>query len=210
MTTKQALINFWRKKGLDEKLLKAFREVDRKKFMLQEFKASAYIDKPFPIVGGQTISQPFTVMFMLALLDLKKTDKVLEIGAGSGYNAALIAKLAKKIYAIEYNKEVFKYAKENTKKIKNIEIILGDGSLGYEKAAPYDKIIVTAATPKLLPAWKDQLKEGGIIVAPVGKPGYCDMVRAKKIKGRLEEQFREKGFTFVPLLGKKGYNKKFK
>jgi len=133
-------------------------------------------------------------------------DKVLEIGTGSGYNAALISKLCKFIYTTEYFEELAEFADKNIKKlgIKNIKIIHADGSKGYEKEAPYDKIIATAACPQIPKPWIEQLKEKGIIVAPVGPWHGQDMLKIKKVKGKLKQENLGQ-FMFVPLKGKYGF-----
>ena len=171
MHTKQSLISYWQKYKIitNKKLLKAFFEVEREKFILPEYLEEAYDDNPLPILGGQTISQPTTVMMMIEALDLKKTDKVLEIGAGSGYNAAIISKLCKKVYSVEIVEELVEFARKNLKNagIKNVEVVFDDGSLGYEKSAPYDKCIITAACPEIPEQIIAQMKINGIILAPV-------------------------------------------
>jgi len=205
---KEDLIDYWKKSKIvtDSKLIKAFEDTPREKFVREDDIEDAYDDYPKTIGFDQTISQPTTVMIMIQSLDLKKTDKVLEIGAGSGYCAAIMSKLAKEIITIEIIKELAEFAKENIRKIKikNVEIIHGDGSLGYEKQAPYDKIIVTAACPHIPQPLIDQLKEGGLIIAPVG--GYFGqrMIIGRKKHKKLET--KSVGyFTFVPLKGKYGY-----
>jgi len=206
--SKEELIKYWETTRIvkDKRILKAFGDVQREDFILDEYKDSVYGDYPLPIGYGQTISQPSTIMMMTQALEPELEDKVLEIGAGSGYQAALLSKLCKKVYTIERLPELVDFAKSNLKKagIKNVEVILGDGTLGYEKAAPYDKIIVTAASPRIPKSLIEQLKEGGIIVIPVGPQFYCDMIKGKKIKGKLIKESMG-GFSFVPLIGKEGY-----
>lgn len=201
---KERLIEFWRSKGMDEKLIDAFRKVPRESFIGRADVELAYADHPLEIGEGQTISQPTTIMLMLQALELKKGDKVLEVGAGSGYNSALIAQLASKVYTIEYNERLTRFAQENLEKleIENVEVIKGDGSQGYPKEAPYDKIIVTAAAPQVPWPLIEQLKEGGIMVIPVGE--YTQkMIRARKDG---DVSYEELGyFQFVPLQGKYGF-----
>ena len=208
MPKKDALIDYWLKNKIitDQRLIKAFQEVKRENFITKEFINEAYGDYPLPIGHEQTISQPTTIMLMTEALELKSTDKVLEIGSGSGYQAVLISKLAKKVVSIEIIKDLVLFAKENIKNsdIKNVEIIHGDGSNGYEKSAPYDKIIVTAACPKIPEALIEQLKDNGIIVAPVGPLYGQVMVKARKIKNQLITE-KLGDFMFVPLKGKYGY-----
>lgn len=207
MPPKESLIDHWRATGriTDKRLLDAFRAVLREKFVLQEYKERAYDDVALPIIEGQTISQPTTVMIMLQALELKKTDVVLEIGAGSGYNAALLSKLAKKVYTIEFLKPLADFAKKNLAScgIKNVVVIHGDGGTGYPKAAPFDKIIITAACPSVPPQLFEQLKEGGIHVAPLGQTGVQEMFTFKKIKGTISRELLGL-FQFVPLRGEYG------
>ncbi len=205
---KQRLIDYWLnfKIVTDKKIIKAFEEVERKNFVTQEFIDKAYGDYPLPIGHDQTVSQPTTIMIMTQALELKKKDKVLEIGAGSGYQAAIISKLAKKVISIEIIKDLALFAKDNIKRnnIKNVEIIHGDGSKGYKKQSPYDKIIVTAACPKIPESLIEQLKDKGIIIAPIG-PSYGQvMVKSRKIKNQLITE-KLGDFMFVPLKGAYGY-----
>jgi len=201
------LIEYWQNSGIitDKKLIKAFKDTPRDKFVMHEFQKDAYGDYPLPIPGDQTISQPTTVMMMIQALELKKTDVVLDIGAGSGWNAAIMSKLCKKVYSVEIVPELVKFAKNNLKSagVKNVEVIQYDGSLGYPKSAPYDKIICTAAAPKLLDTWIEQLNENGIIVAPVGEDSQI-MIKARKIKGEIVTESLG-DFMFVPLRGKYGF-----
>jgi len=205
---KKNLIDYWKNIKLvkDKKIIEAFKKVDREEFVLDEFKHKAYSDIALPIIAGQTISQPTTIMIMTQTLEPKENDKILEIGAGSGYQAALLSYLCKKVYTIERLPELVSFARHNLNRanIKNVEVIEGDGTLGYEKEAPYDKIIVTAASPKIPKALIEQLKENGIIVIPVGASFSCRMIKAEKIKGKLKEEFLGY-FSFVPLIGKEGY-----
>ena len=151
--TKQGLINTWQKRGLisDQTVLEAFRTIPREKFVPSGFESEAYCDAPLKIGCGQTISQPFTVLAMIELLNVAKTDKVLEIGAGSGYGAAILGQLASQVYAIEIVSELVKLARGNLNqaKINNVEVIEWDGSRGYDRKSPYDRIIVSAACSKI-------------------------------------------------------------
>jgi len=158
--------NILKSKKIEEALKKTPREL----FVLDEYKDEAYCDYPLPIGEGQTISQPTTVVLMTEALDVEKNHKILEIGTGSGWQAAILSKLAKKIITIERNDKLAEFAKKNLRKlnIKNVKVIIGDGTLGYEKESPYDRIIITAATPKIPEILFKQLKEDGKIVAPVG------------------------------------------
>lgn len=206
---KEYLLNYWKQTKLvtDKKVLAAFEKIDREDFVLDEYKKQAYEDVPLPIKADQTISQPTTIMIMTQALELRKGDKVLEIGSGSGYQAALIAEIVKpaKVYTIEYLSEVALFARENLKKagIKNVEVICGDGSKGYDKEKPYDKCIVTAAAPKVPKPLLEQLKKGGILVVPVGSLYGQRMLKLKKNDEIKVEDLGE--FIFVKLKGEYGW-----
>ena len=187
----------------DKKVINAMREVPRHYFTGDSDIESSYRNYPLPIGKGQTISQPYTVAFMIEQLELESGDKVLEVGSGSGYNAAIMAKIVEpdgKIYSIEVRKELIDFAKKNLLKanIDNVELIYRDGSKGHEKHAPYDKIIVTAAAPEIPKALKNQLKQGGILIAPVGGGFGQEMVKLVKHKDKFTKQ-KLGGFRFVPL-----------
>jgi len=206
---RNALVKVLAEEGIeDKKVLAAISKIPRHLFVPRHLVDESYSNYPLPIGEGQTISQPYTVAFMIQALELKKGDKVLEIGTGSGWNAALIAEIIKpgKIYTTEIVPQLAKLSKNNITKtnLKNIEVIETDGSKGYEKEAPYDKIIITAAAPEIAQPWIEQLKENGIIVAPVGHRFGQQMVKAKKVKGKLIEEHLG-DFMFVPLKGKFGY-----
>ncbi|MBR9690773.1 protein-L-isoaspartate(D-aspartate) O-methyltransferase, partial [Candidatus Woesearchaeota archaeon] len=153
MESNIGLLNYWEKTGMitDKRLLDAFEKTRREDFILKEYENEAYGDYPLPIGHEQTISQPTTVMLMLKFLEAKPNHKVLEIGAGSGYNAAILSRLCKKVYCVERIKELADFAKSNLKKakIENVEVIHADGSKGYKEKAPYDKIMITAAVPQI-------------------------------------------------------------
>ncbi len=202
------LISHLKKEGIfDINVLNAIRNVSRENFILESFKHMAYDDVALPIVSGQTISQPYTVAFMLQELELKKGDEVMEIGAGSGWGGALISFITKNIvYAIEYNKEVANFAIENLKKnnIKNVNVVIGDGNKGYEKEQPYDKINVTAACSRIPYDLIKQLKNNGILLAPVGSLLSQDLLKIKKVNNEIQKENLGK-FVFVPLKGKYGF-----
>ena len=209
---KDILIEKWLNSGIikDKKVIEAFKSVPREKFITKDFLDEAYGDYPLPIGKGQTISQPSTIMLMTQALELKEGHKVLEVGAGSGYQAALIARIVGekgKVLTTEIIPELAEFAKENIEKckIKNVEIVNYDGSQGYKKEAPYDRCIITAACPAIPKPIIKQLKEGGIIIAPVGSLTFGQsMIKARKVKGELIEE-NLGNFVFVPLKGKYGY-----
>ncbi len=190
---------------------KAILALPREKFVPANVRQFAYDDVPLSIGQRQTISQPTTVVIMTEALEVKKTDKVLEIGTGSGWQGAILAKLTKKnVYSIERIHELVEFARSNLEqfKIANLKIIEGDGSKGYKKAAPYDKIIVTAACPEIPQPLIDQLKPGGKMVIPVGDHYTQEMFIVTKV-GKKKIEKRSIGFfTFVPLMGKYGFKEK--
>jgi len=185
-------------------IINAFRIIDRKEFVRDEDKEYSYANYPLSIGFGQTISQPLTVAFMLELLAPKLGEKILDIGAGSGWQTALLAQIVGdqgKIIAIERIPELKIFAEKNVSKFGFIEkgivkIIAGDGSKGYETDAPFDKIIAAAASENIPESWKKQLKIGGLIVAPVNQSIYV-------LEKTGPEEFSKKqyfGFSFVPLI----------
>ncbi|SFV77814.1 Protein-L-isoaspartate O-methyltransferase [hydrothermal vent metagenome] len=204
---KATLFNKLQKNKLikDDKVLQAFQAIPREMFVLEDSIEQAYYDGPLSIGYRQTISQPTTVLTMVDALELKKTDKVLEIGAGSGYEAAILSQLSDQVYSVEIVPELVSFAKTNlTKaKVKNVEVIQWDGGLGYDKQAPYDKIIVSAACDKIPEALIDQLVEGGILVAPVGVAYTQKMIKGVKHNEELEETYMG-DYIFVPLTGEFG------
>ncbi|UCD02619.1 MAG: protein-L-isoaspartate(D-aspartate) O-methyltransferase [Candidatus Aenigmatarchaeota archaeon] len=183
-----------------EKIIETFREVPREMFVPESDLANAYGDYPLQIGCGQTISAPHMVAIMTELLRPHKTENILEIGSGSGYQAAILSKLVKNVYTVELEPELAQTAAENLRKAgcTNVSVFEGDGSRGYPPFAPYDKILVTCATPDIMKAWKDQLKEGGWIIAPVGGFYHQELILLKKTKDGFEEQ-RHGGCIFVPL-----------
>lgn len=167
-------------------------------YTMQEY---AYNDKAYPIGEGQTISQPYTVAFQTQLLQIQKGDKILEIGTGSGYQAAILNALGAKVYTIERQKKLHLHAKELFKKHSYlIQTFLGDGYKGVARFAPFDKIIITAAAPYISRELLDQLAIGGILVAPVGEQGTQKMLRIKKLSDTEFEQSEHGNFSFVPML----------
>ena len=190
----------------DPRVLSAMQEVPRHLFIPPPYDRDAYADAPLPIGSGQTISQPYIVAIMTELLRPAPSDTVLEIGAGSGYQAAILSLLVRKVITIERIASVAEHARANLAAVKaeNVEIVIGDGTLGYPPSAPYDGIIVTAATPSVPEPLKAQLAEGGRIVAPVGSLSVQDLI----VLTREGTRFREENFggvRFVPLIGEYGW-----
>ena len=194
-------------KGItDKKVLEAIKNIPRHLFVPEELKNLAYEDQALPILS-QSISQPYTVAFMLKNLNLKEKDKVLEIGSGSGWNSALIQNITKtKVFSVEFDKELAKFAKSNLKKaeIKNVKIIIADGNKGYKKESPYNKIIVTAACSKIPYDLIKQLKNNGILIAPIGSLYEQSMIKITKLKNEIKKENLGQ-FVFVPLKGKYGF-----
>ncbi|MFC1768122.1 protein-L-isoaspartate(D-aspartate) O-methyltransferase [Nanoarchaeota archaeon] len=211
MFEKSELIQFWKINfKFKEKELEAFEEINREDFVTDELKGKAYKDVPLPILRGKTISQPTTVMIMTSLLNLKEGEKVLEVGTGSGYQAAIIAKIIGpkgKVISTEVVPELVNFARENLKKanLKNVKILEEDGSKGCKKEAPFDKVIITAACKEFPHELIDQMKENGIIVGPVGDKHQQELVRGIKEKGgKLSLEFFGP-FLFSPMYGKYGF-----
>jgi protein-L-isoaspartate(D-aspartate) O-methyltransferase len=190
----------------DERVLSAMSTIPREKFVLEREKDNAYLDCPLPIGMGQTISQPFMVALMTQCLSLKGSETVLEVGTGSGYQAAILSKLTKMVYSIERFSLLADRAEKifNELEIKNVKVIVGDGSKGLEEYSPYDGIIVTAGSPEIPRNLIDQLNEKGRIVIPVGNSFSQDLLLGIKEKGKLKIS-NYGGCVFVPLVGKYGW-----
>lgn len=186
----------------DDRVLNAFREIKREEFIPSDYRNYAYEDRPLPIGHSVTISQPYIVALMCQILEVKSTDKILDIGTGSGYQAAILSKLCEKVYTIERIAELAEKAKRLFDKLSltNVDVAIKDGTDGYEKHAPYNKIIVAAATKEIPRAWIDQLKMGGKIVFPKiddNNMQYLTEVQKRK-KGIIE--IDHGGVVFVPLI----------
>jgi protein-L-isoaspartate(D-aspartate) O-methyltransferase len=204
-----------RKKMVDEqlehrgitsaKVLEAMRKVERHRFVPVEFRNQAYEDYPLPIGEGQTISQPYIVAFMTEVLDIKPTDRILEIGTGSGYQAAILGELGREVYTIEI---VPSLAEKSgillqVMEYKNVHVKLGDGYQGWPEEAPFDVIIVTCSPSHVPQALQDQLKEGGRMIIPVGVRYAQELVLLKKKNGKLTRHSRMQ-VLFVPMMDSTG------
>ncbi len=189
------------RKITDLNILSAFLKVPRHVFVPPAFEDQAYEDHPIQIGCQQTISQPYIVAYMLEQLALKKEDKVLEIGTGSGYQTALLAELAKEVYSIEIVQDLYQTAKErlNFLGYSNVYLSCSDGRNGWAEKSPFDKIIIAAATDEIPKKLIEQLKENGLMVVPVGRPEQ-DLVLGRKINGTLTTK-RLVPVRFVPLTG---------
>jgi protein-L-isoaspartate(D-aspartate) O-methyltransferase len=196
-------------KGIqDIAVLKAIENIPRHYFLDNAFLEKAYQDIAFPIGEGQTISQPYTVAFQTELLEIKKGDKVLEIGTGSGYQAWVLMEMGCELTTIERNEVLYHRTLELLQKIGlRADYVLGDGTLGYSANAPYDKIIVTAGAPVIPPKLIEQLKTNGILVIPVGDEKEQKMLKITKLGADTMKEEVFHNFRFVPLVGEDGWKK---
>ena len=191
----------------DKEVIRAMMKVPRHVFVPVEIQHQAYYDQPLSVGEDQTISAPHMVAIMCSALRLARGHKVLEIGAGTGYHACIIAEIVKrKVISIERVENLVKRALENLANAgcELVEIIHGDGTKGYEKEAPYDRIIVTAGAPEIPGALIEQLKEGGLLLIPVGSRYFQELIEVRKISGRIEKRSLG-GCAFVPLIGEGGW-----
>ncbi len=190
----------------DERVLAAMRKVPRHLFVSESSRHRAYDDMALSIGEGQTISQPYMVAVMTELLELKGDEKVLEIGTGSGYQAAILAELSKQVFSIERIPALAARAEERLRALgyDAVRIKVSDGTLGWIDEAPFDRIIVTAGAPKVPDPLKEQLAEDGILVAPVGDRFSQQLLRIVKKDGTFREEFHTL-CVFVPLIGEHGW-----
>jgi protein-L-isoaspartate(D-aspartate) O-methyltransferase len=201
---RRQLVNLLKEKGItDEQVLEAINHIPRHYFLDSAFDKIAYEDRAFPIGEGQTISQPYTVAYQTQLLQVKKLDKVLEIGTGSVYQATVLAELGAWVYTIERQKKLYDLQQKQyhfRKKYPNIKFFFGDGFEGLSTYGPFDKIIITAAAPHIPPKLIAQLKPGGLMVLPVDEGESQRMLRLTKLEDCTikEEAFEQ--FSFVPML----------
>jgi protein-L-isoaspartate(D-aspartate) O-methyltransferase len=187
----------------DPRVLRVMGEVPRHRFVPHALWDHAYDDTPLPIGHAQTISQPYIVALMTERLALSGWERVLEVGTGSGYQAAVLARLTREVFTLERIAPLAEEAAGRLRDLgfKNVQVFARDGRLGLPESAPFDRIIVTAAAPAIPPALIEQLAEEGILAAPVGDPGYVQtLVLGRKVHGRLQSQSLV-GCLFVPLLG---------
>jgi len=200
---REKLIKLLIEKGIsDKRVLDAMLEVPRHKFFEKGLIDYAYYDKPFPIPGGQTISQPYTVAFQTQLLDVQKGHKVLEIGTGSGYQTAILVKMGAIVYTIERQKELFSYAQNRLMENGIFAMVFyGDGYKGKPEYAPYDRILITCGAPYLPEALKNQLAIGGIIVVPMDSGNAQIMKRFIRIDKDTFVEEDHGRFSFVPMIG---------
>ena len=204
---KLELIDELREQGItDERVLNAMLKVPREEFMPESVRSHAYENVALPIGFGQTISQPYTVAFMTQALNVQPGDKILEIGTGSGYQAAVLAELGGEVYTIERSLDLYNRTFKLLDKFDyKIRMKYGDGTLGWKEEAPFDKIIVTAGSPKIPKTLVEQLKIGGRMVIPVGDKSEQKMIVIDKTEDG-EKIYEYSGFRFVPLIGREGWN----
>lgn len=204
---REDLIEVLKGKGItDENVLRAFLKVERHLFVPEIIKAHAYSDVALPIGQEQTISQPYTVAFMTQALELKSRNKILEIGTGSGFQAAILVEMGMKVFSIERNYEIHK----KTQKLYDslgirAALIYGDGTIGWQESAPYDRIIVTAGGPDVPKRLLNQLAVGGKMVIPVGDRNIQTMQIISKLSKDEYDIIEIPNFKFVPLIGKEGW-----
>lgn len=199
---RQRLVSNLKKKGINcEKVLDAINRVPRHLFMDSGFVDHAYVDKAFPIAAGQTISQPYTVAFQTLLLEIEKGDKVLEVGTGSGYQAAVLLEMGARVFTIERQKELFVQVQKFLPSIGYCpQFFFGDGYAGQPQYGPFDKILITAAAPEIPQELLKQLKPKGILVVPVGGGNGQIMLSVRKIDDLTFETKEHGNFAFVPML----------
>jgi protein-L-isoaspartate(D-aspartate) O-methyltransferase len=198
-----------RRRGITEQhIIDAFLAVPREEFVATDYAHLAYGDHPLPIEAGQTISQPYIVALMIQAAGIHAGDRVLEVGAGSGYAAAVISRIAKQVTAIERQHDLVEVARQRLERLgySNVEIVEGDGTKGCPDHAPFDAILAAASGSHVPQPWIDQLADGGRIVMPVGDPGWVQEL-IKVTKGPNGKLIQENlgGVRFVPLIGEEGW-----
>lgn len=190
----------------DERLLTAMGKVPRERFIAPEFQSEAYADGPLPIGSGQTISQPLMVATMIEALQVQPADRVLEVGTGTGYEAAILGELAAEVWTVERRADLTDKALHILQELgyRNVHVVHGDGSLGLPKQAPFDKILVAAGAPQPPPSLIAQLAEGGSLAVPVGNRVEQQLQVVSKIRGEVVMS-RNVSCCFVPLVGAEGW-----
>lgn len=204
---RKQLVEELRRKGIqDERVLEAIGKVKRHLFMDALIRDNAYEDKAFPIGYEQTISQPYTVAFQTQLLNVQKGHRILEIGLGSGYQAAILCEMGATVFSVERLKDLANQTKKRLQHLGyDVQIKIGDGTLGWATFAPYDGIIVTAGSPQIPTTLLQQLQVGGILVIPVGDKQNQQMYQVTKINENEYDTKIYDNFKFVPLIGDKGW-----
>jgi protein-L-isoaspartate(D-aspartate) O-methyltransferase len=193
---------------MDPKVLEAMRSVPREEFIPPALRDQAYEDYPLPIADGQTISQPYIVAFMIEALELSPGDRVLEIGTGSGYSAAVLSRIVSRVYTVERISSLAETARERLLRLGygNIAVYVGDGTLGWPEHAPYDGIVVTAGAPRVPNSLLGEMAEGGRLVIPVGPDGFGQtLLRMRRLEGDEFLKERLLAVQFVPLIGAEGW-----
>jgi len=198
-----------RRRGIrDPAIVAALREVPRERFVSDEYTASAYDDTALPIPAGQTISQPYVVALMIQALQISADDRVLEVGSGSGYAAAVLSRIVSEVYAVERHEELVAYAQKRLVALgyENVHVRHANGTMGWPEHAPYNGILVSASGPRVPQPLQEQMAIGGRLVMPIGQArGMQTLVRLTRTG---EDQFQRKdlgGVRFVPLIGKQGW-----
>lgn len=197
--------SLWNKGIRDERVLKAIYEIPREKFISSALRRFAYDDNALPIECAQTISQPFTVAFMTQVLEVKPGDRILEIGTGSGYQAAVLCKIGAEVYSVERIEKLHENAKSLLAELGyNVLLKLDDGTLGWEEFAPFDKIVVTAGAPDIPNHLVEQLSANGKLIVPIGDQQSQRLLVITNLKEGLAKKYYDY-FKFVPLIGEDGW-----
>lgn len=197
-----------RQRGIhDDHVLRAMGTVPREEFIVDRYREQAYRDHPLPIPLGQTVSQPFIVARMIEAAEVRPGSKVLEVGTGTGYEAAVLGEIGANVYTIERHAELAALARINLERLQytNVKVRTGDGSEGWSEESPFDAILVAAAVPDFPPALFEQLAEGGRLVIPIGPPDLQVLYLLRKVNGEMA-QTRLEDCRFVPLIGKLGFS----